>query len=68
MSDRQTGVVKWFNEQKGFGFIKPDKAGKDLFVHKNQTNGHDLPDGVKVSFIVTQGAKGPGANDINILD
>ncbi len=52
-----TGVVKWFNTQKGFGFIQPDDGGKDVFVHISAVERaglSDLRDGQKVSFELTQ--------------
>ncbi|HYX64184.1 MAG TPA: cold-shock protein [Burkholderiales bacterium] len=61
------GTVKWFNDQKGFGFITPEDGGKDLFAHHSSISmdGHrSLKDGQKVSFEVTQGAKGPAATNI----
>lgn len=61
------GTVKWFNADKGFGFITPDDGGKDLFVHHSeiQTDGYaTLNDGQAVEFEVGQGQKGPCANKV----
>jgi cold shock protein len=59
-----TGTVKWFSDEKGFGFITPDDAGKDLFVHHSsiQSEGYkSLAEGAKVSYETEQGPKGPAA-------
>lgn len=58
-----TGTVKWFSDEKGFGFIVPDDGGKDLFIHRSnvETNSQTLKDGEKVTFEVGQGRKGPEA-------
>ena len=56
------GVVKWFNGEKGFGFITPDGGGKDVFVHYSAITGSGykaLEEGQRVSFDVGQGQKGP---------
>jgi CspA family cold shock protein len=66
----QTGVVKWFNEGKGFGFITPDDGGKDLFAHFNSIQGtgfKTLAEQQRVEFEVAQGAKGPQALNIRTL-
>ena len=63
----QTGTVKWFNEEKGFGFIAPDGGGKDLFVHFSEIKGagfKTLAENQRVEFEVTQGQKGPQASNI----
>jgi len=63
----QTGVVKWFNEAKGFGFIKPDGGGDDLFAHFSQIDAkgfRTLAENQRVQFEVTQGQKGPQASRI----
>jgi CspA family cold shock protein len=62
-----TGTVKWFNNDKGFGFITPDEGGKDLFVHHSaiQSNGfRTLEDGAKVSYESEDGPKGPKAINV----
>jgi CspA family cold shock protein len=62
-----TGIVKWFNDAKGFGFITPDDGGKDLFAHFSeiQMGGFkSLAEGQRVEFVVKQGDKGPQAAGI----
>jgi cold shock protein len=62
-----TGTVKWFNSEKGFGFIEQDGGGADVFAHYSNiaTSGfRELQEGQKVSFDVTQGQKGPQAENI----
>ena len=67
MSERLTGVVKWFNEQKGYGFISHE-GGKDVFVHYSAIEGQGgfrtLNEGDHVEFSIEQGQKGPAAVDV----
>ena len=79
MSGKMTGIVKWFNADKGFGFITPDKGfgfitpddgSKDVFVHFSaiQNDGYkSLDEGQKVSFTIESGAKGPAAGNVTSL-
>jgi CspA family cold shock protein len=63
------GKVKWFNEHKGFGFIENDEGG-DLFVHHSAIQGEGfktLSEGQRVSFDVTEGKKGPAAENVKAL-
>ena len=65
-----TGTVKWFNADKGFGFIEQDGGGADVFAHYSaiQSNGYrELAEGQAVQFDVTQGAKGLQAENITLV-
>ena len=64
---RTTGVVKWFNDAKGFGFITPDNGTPDVFVHYSVIQGDgykSLDEGAKVEFDVVTGKKGPAAENV----
>ncbi len=66
----ETGTVKWFNDQKGFGFIEPESGGDDLFIHHSNidADGHrTLQDGQRVEFESGQGKKGPEATKVRPL-
>jgi CspA family cold shock protein len=69
MSERVTGTVKWFNGQKGYGFIARD-GGEDVFVHYSAIEGQgfrNLEEGDRVEFSVEQGRKGPAAAEVRRL-
>jgi CspA family cold shock protein len=64
---RSTGTVKWFNDDKGFGFITPESGSKDLFVHHSAIQGSgfkSLAEGDRVEFDAVQGQKGPAAENV----
>jgi len=72
MANLINGTVKWFNSEKGFGFIAPENGGSDVFVHFRQVNrsGHgrvELQEGQKVTFELGQGQKGPQAENVTAL-
>jgi CspA family cold shock protein len=65
-----TGTVKWFSDDKGYGFITPDEAGNDLFVHHTSITGggfKSLAEGAKVSYATEQGPKGPSAANVQVI-
>ena len=69
MSERETGTVKWFNSNKGFGFITRE-GGSDIFVHYSSIRGdgfRSLQEEQRVEFTVTEGDKGPQAQDVVVL-
>ena len=65
-----TGTVKWFSDEKGYGFITPDDSGKDLFVHHSAIQGdgyRSLSEGAKVSYEAQEGQKGPQAVNVQAI-
>ena len=69
MADREIGTVKWFNSSKGFGFIEREN-GKDVFVHYSAINSEgfrNLEEGQRVEFTVTEGQKGPAAENVTLV-
>jgi CspA family cold shock protein len=66
---KSRGTIKFFNAQKGFGFITPDNGGKDIFVHANNVRGDakSLREGQKVEYVEGPGRKGPEATDVHVV-
>ena len=62
------GTVKWYSDQKGFGFIKPDEGEKDLFFHRTNVKSPNssLSEGQRVEFEITKGPKGPEATNVRL--
>ncbi|MEA2110432.1 MAG: cold-shock protein [Campylobacterota bacterium] len=72
MAELLNGTVKWFNEEKGYGFIQQNNGGKDVFVHFRQVNSTgpgrvSLAEGQEVTFEVGEGQKGPQAENVTAL-
>ena len=71
MTTKKTGTVKWFSDDKGFGFITPEDGSKDLFAHHSEiqsTGGfRTLAEGAKVEFETKDGPKGPQASGIRVI-
>ncbi len=70
MSSPQTGIVKWFNDEKGYGFITPDCGGPDVFVHYSAISGggrKSLVENDKVELTVINGPKGLQAENVSVL-
>ena len=70
MEGREQGTVKWFSNEKGYGFITPDHGGKDLFVHFSEINSDGfkaLDEGDRVEYEGGEGPKGLNAQDVNVL-
>jgi CspA family cold shock protein len=68
MEELKQGMVKWFSQEKGYGFIIPDEGGEDLFVHYTSIEGsgfRGLEEGERVSYEVGQGRKGPQAQNVS---
>ncbi len=71
MAERELGVVKWFNGEKGYGFIARDNGEKDVFVHFTAINAEGfrtLREGQRVEFEVVEGQKGPQAQNVEIIE
>jgi len=72
MADVKTGTVKWFNDEKGYGFIEQENGDSDLFVHFRQVNNTSggrvsLNDGQKVTYEIGEGQKGPQAENVTAI-
>ena len=72
MAELSTGTVKWFNDEKGYGFIEQENGGSDLFVHFRQVNNTtggrvSLNDGQKVTYEIGEGQKGPQAENVTAI-
>ncbi|MCX5590805.1 cold-shock protein [Alcaligenes endophyticus] len=66
----EIGIVKWFNNEKGFGFIAPENGGKDLFAHHSEIQGtgfKSLDENQRVSYVAVEGQKGPSATQIQVI-
>lgn len=71
MAERELGVVKWFNGEKGYGFIARDSGEKDVFVHFSAISAEGfrtLREGQRVEFEVAQGDKGPQAQNVEVIE
>ncbi|RLI10526.1 cold-shock protein [Candidatus Bathyarchaeota archaeon] len=71
MEERELGTVKWFNGEKGYGFIALNSGEKDVFVHFSALSGdgfRTLREGQVVEFLVVQGDKGPQAQDVKVIE
>jgi CspA family cold shock protein len=67
---KERGIVKWFEEEKGFGFITPDSGKKDIFVHRSniETLTKSLEKGERVEFEIGEGSKGPEAKHVTLVE
>ena len=71
MAERELGVVKWFNGEKGYGFIARDNKEKDVFVHFSAISAEGfrtLREGQRVEFEVVEGEKGPQAQNVEVIE
>lgn len=71
MTDRQNGTVKWFDNKKGYGFIRGEEIDEDIFVHYREIRGdgfRTLTEGQRVEFSVNQGDKGLAARDVSVSE
>lgn len=67
-SNKQQGTIKFFNSEKGFGFITPEDGSQDLFVHTSNIKGNGQVDqGKRVEYVKGQGRKGPEATEVSVL-
>jgi CspA family cold shock protein len=70
LSDRKSGTVKWYNKEKGFGFITPVNGGSDVYfrVSSIHSKNKDLKEGQRVTYVEVSGQKGPQADDVQLSE